>query len=149
MGLGPLESDGMTDDDFRVDGIDHVALTVPDRGEAAEWYADVLGLERLEDYDLWADPGGPLVVSSDGGETMLALSAGSREEPELRHLAFRTDGEGFLTCVDRLAARPDVAVEGRGDVVDHDLSYSVYFEDPYGHRFEVTTYDYERVAAGL
>lgn len=153
-------------DDFRVDGIDHVALTVPDTREAAAWYDDVLGLEPLPEFDSWATGGGPLVVSSDGGErsettrpssdgtsdggeTSLALFAGDPDEPELRHLAFGVDADGFRTFLDRAAAREDVAVDGPGDVVDHDLSWSVYFDDPWGHRFEVTTYDYEAVSEWL
>jgi catechol 2,3-dioxygenase-like lactoylglutathione lyase family enzyme len=34
----------MTENTFRVDGIDHVELSVPDRYDAAEWYNEVLGL---------------------------------------------------------------------------------------------------------
>lgn len=136
-------------DDFRVDGIDHVALTVPDRHEAAEWYGDVLGLDSLDEYEMWADRGGPLVVSSDGGRTMLALFDGESGDSGPRHLAFRTDGAGFIEFLDRLGDLADVDAEGREDVVDHDLSFSVYFQDPYGHRFEVTTYDYDHVAAAL
>lgn len=136
-------------DDFRVDGIDHVALTVPDHAEAAAWYDDVLGLEPLPEFDSWATGGGPLVVSSDDGATSLALFSGDPDEPELRHVAFEVDGEGFETFLDRAADRDDLTVDGSGDVVDHDLSWSVYFDDPWGHRFEVTTYDYEAVAAWL
>jgi catechol 2,3-dioxygenase-like lactoylglutathione lyase family enzyme len=136
-------------DDFRVDGIDHVALTVPDPREAAEWYDRVLGLEPLAAFEQWADGGGPLVVSSDDGATSLALFAGDRDAPELRHLAFRVDADSFLTFLDRAAGMDDVAVDGAGDVVDHDLSWSVYFDDPWGHRFEVTTYEYDAVAAAL
>jgi catechol-2,3-dioxygenase len=137
----------MTDTGFQVDHIDHVALTVSDRYEAAGWYADVLGLEVCEEYESWADGNGPLVVSTDGGHTMLALFGGSPDGSDLRHLAFRTDGDSFLEFVDKLATRSDIDVGGRADVVDHDLSFSVYFSDPYDHQFEVTTYEYDRVAA--
>ena len=30
-------------------------------------------------------------------------------------------------------------------VVDHNLAYSIYFCDPYGHRLEVTTYEHDAV----
>ena len=33
---------------FRVDQIDHVEVFVPDRREAARWYAETLGLEEVE-----------------------------------------------------------------------------------------------------
>ncbi len=133
-------------DDFRVDGIDHVALTVPNPSDAAAWYDDVLGLEPLPAFDSWATGVGPLVVSSNGGETSLALFRGDPDDPELRHMAFGVDAEGFRTFLDRASGREDIAVDGHGDVVDHDLSWSVYFDDPWGHRFEVTTYDYDAVA---
>jgi catechol-2,3-dioxygenase len=35
------------------------------------------------------------------------------------------------------------------DVVDHDKSWSIYFNDPYGNPFEITTYDYETVRQQL
>lgn len=31
--------------------------------------------------------------------------------------------------------------------IDHGRSYSLYFSDPYGHRLEITTYDYDVVAS--
>jgi hypothetical protein len=34
-------------------------------------------------------------------------------------------------------------------VVDHDLAFSIYFCDPYGHRLEITTYEHEAVREGL
>ena len=34
-------------------------------------------------------------------------------------------------------------------VVDHAKAYSVYFSDPYGHQFEITTYDHDEVERGF
>jgi hypothetical protein len=34
-------------------------------------------------------------------------------------------------------------------VVDHQQAYSIYFDDPWGHLLEVTTYDYDETAAWL
>jgi catechol 2,3-dioxygenase-like lactoylglutathione lyase family enzyme len=62
---------------FSVLGIDHVEMFVPDRYEAAKWYDAILGLHILSDYEEWArDPGGPLMISSDNGNTKLALFTG-------------------------------------------------------------------------
>lgn len=141
----------MSESDFRVDGIDHVELDVPDPDEAARWYEDALGLTVCEEYEQWAEAEGPLMISSDGGATKLALfegEPGTDGEPTgYTRVAYRTDADGFLAFVDGDA--PGVESAGRADVVDHDLSFSVYFEDPYGHRCEVTTYEYERVAERL
>jgi hypothetical protein len=34
-------------------------------------------------------------------------------------------------------------------VVDHQQAYSIYFDDPYGHQLEVTTYEYDDTSAWL
>lgn len=141
---------------FRVQQIDHVELFVPDQYEAAGWYRDIFGLEILKDFEHWAN-GGPLMISSNDGGTMLALfrgePPGQRGTIGYRRVAFRVDGEGFLEFLDRLEAHPVNTSRGeplkRSDVSDHGLSYSVYFLDPWGHPYEITTYDYDLVQARL
>ena len=143
--------------DFRVQQIDHVELFVPDRYQAAKWYRDVLGLEILPDYELWAVKGGPLMISSDGGSTKLALFEGEAQgaHPPVGHhrVAFRVSGVGFVEFLDRLDT---VTVHNHEDqqvnrrhVVDHGRAFSMYFCDPYGNRCEITTYDYDDVASKL
>ncbi len=137
---------------FRVQQIDHVELFVPDQYEAARWYAEIFGLEILKDYEHWAD-GGPLMISSNGGGTMLALfkgePPGTRGTVGYRRVAFRVDGAGFLEFLKRLDSHPLFDAGGArltaADVVDHELSWSIYFNDPWGHPFEVTTYEYALV----
>jgi catechol 2,3-dioxygenase-like lactoylglutathione lyase family enzyme len=86
---------------FRVDQIDHVELFVPDRHEAAAWYQRVLGLNIVAEYEHWAaDPRGPLMISSDGGHTKLALfqgtPQGSRETAGFHLVAFRVGAVNFV-----------------------------------------------------
>lgn len=133
----------------RIDGIDHVALGVPDRQSAADWYEEVLGMTPREEYELWADRGGPLVISGTDHGSSIALFGTETEDPGPLHLAFGVDGSTFLEFIASLSERQDVAVDGPADVVDHDLSLSVYFTDPFGHDLEVTTYDYDQVAGDL
>ena len=61
---------------FKVLQIDHVELFVPDRYEAARWYEHTLGLQVVPECEPWAAGGGPLMISSDGGSTKLALFEG-------------------------------------------------------------------------
>lgn len=142
---------------FRVSQIDHVEVFVPDRYEAARWYADVLGLTILPEHEDWAGPGGPLMISSDGGRTMVALFEG---EPQGEHevagmirVAFRVDAAGFRQFLDRLEEIPVLDHTGvrvtAGQVRDHHKAFSVYFCDPWGNRYEVTTYDYTEAQATL
>lgn len=143
---------------FRVLQIDHVELFVPDRHEAAQWYQRVLGLEILAEYEQWAaDIRGPLMISSDDGNTKLALFEGAPPGPGqasgFRLVAFRVGAAGFIRFLERLG---DLQLKDHRDqavtvdsVIDHAKAYSVYFSDPYGHRFEVTTYEYEASRVAL
>lgn len=139
----------MTDDGFRVDGIDHVELSVPDRYEAAAWYEEALGFEVVDEFEHWAELSAyPLMISSDDGETMLALFEGSPSPGAggFQRVAFRASGEDFLTFLDRAEAVPEIDARGGGSVRDFGSAYSVFFSDPYGYAFEVTTYECDVVS---
>ncbi len=141
-------------DRFRVQQIDHVELFVPDRYEAAKWCGRVFGLEIMHDYEDWATDGGPLMVSSDDGGTMLALfegePQGTRKAAGFRRVAFRVAGPDFLRFLDRLPELGLLAGDGnrvsRDLVEDHGRAHSIYLCDPYGNPFEITTYDYDYVS---
>jgi catechol 2,3-dioxygenase-like lactoylglutathione lyase family enzyme len=135
--------------EFIVDQIDHVELFVPDRRDAAGWYRQVLGLTIVGEYEHWAnDPKGPLMISSDGGSTKLALfegrAQGERETAGWHLVAFRVSGANFERFLERLDELTLTDHHGetvsRGSVKDHGLAQSIYFNDPYGHRLELTTY---------
>ena len=125
--------------------IDHLEVFVPDRREAAAWYGTVLGFEILRQHEHWAVEGGPLMISNDGGDTMLALfegePQGSQEVHGWRRLALRADAEGLMAFLRSSSAWRDAPL-GSADVRDHGKAFSVYFRDPYGNLLEVTTYDY-------
>jgi catechol 2,3-dioxygenase-like lactoylglutathione lyase family enzyme len=102
--------------------LDHVHIRVPNREEAAQWYAQHLGFERVEKFDFWAKgfEGGPLQISADNGQTTLALfeaSDGHPMIPQQTGVAFSVDAElgGLL---DR--ARRDVERE-LGDSVERNV----------------------------
>jgi catechol 2,3-dioxygenase-like lactoylglutathione lyase family enzyme len=142
---------------FRVDQIDHVELFVPDRYAAARWYEQALGLRILPEHEHWAGPGGPLMISSDGGRTKLALfegePRGSRPTAGHHRVAFRVSGAGFIQFLEHVREVPVYTDSGESirhlPPVDHGKAYSVYFCDPYGNRFEITSYDYPEIEAGL
>jgi len=87
---------------FRMGRLDHVHIRVPDRAEAARWYAEHLGFEPVEAFDFWASgfEGGPLQISADGGRTMLALfevSEGHPMVPQQTGVAFSVDADSFMS----------------------------------------------------
>jgi catechol 2,3-dioxygenase-like lactoylglutathione lyase family enzyme len=139
------------DTGFRVEQIDHVEVLVPNVEKAAEWYERVLGLAPVPDLP-WSEP---VMLSSDGGSTKLALFEGRPQEGNVgwRRVAFRVSGTGFREILSRLddvsVFAPGGSRVGADDVVDHEVSFSIYFTDPFGNRLEITTYDYEEVATAL
>jgi catechol 2,3-dioxygenase-like lactoylglutathione lyase family enzyme len=145
-------------DRFQVDQIDHIEVFVPDRYEAAQWYEKVLGLKIVKGFKRWSyNPHGPLMIATPKAKTKLALFNG---EPQLRRktagshcLAFRVSGKNFLKFLDVLKDLKLPDDSGRiltsSDYHDYTKAFSIYFCDPWGHRFEITTYEHETVRANL
>lgn len=125
---------------FALEGIDHVALTVSDVERAAAWYEEVLGFERLHP-GMWG--GVPTFVGK--GTTALALFPARTEKGaspprgaaiRMLHLAFRATRQDFLAAQSELRKRR-ISFEFQ----NHEISHSIYFEDPDGHELEITTYE--------
>ena len=124
---------------FKIEALDHVALSVRDLERSARWYADVLGFKRQHE-GMW--DGTPIFVGN--GHAAIALfpardKAGStshdRAKVRTLHFAFRADRENFLRAQDELRKR---AIPF--DFQNHEISHSIYFRDPDGHQIEITTY---------
>jgi catechol 2,3-dioxygenase-like lactoylglutathione lyase family enzyme len=125
---------------MQLDGIDHVALSVRDVERAAKWYTDVLGFERRY-AEVWN--GVPTFMAK--GSTAVALFPTDKDHPQTQkrgseagilHLAFRADAGNFAAAQKEL--------NGRGikfTFQDHEISHSIYFRDPDGHKLEITTYE--------
>jgi catechol 2,3-dioxygenase-like lactoylglutathione lyase family enzyme len=148
----------MNDDNFRIEQVDNVTIFVPDRYEEAKWLEEVLGLEICPEHEeLVEDEEDPLMVSTDSAETKIAVC---KEQPEQsletdihRHIGFRVSGNEFLRFLDRLGklSLPDADGQQvtRDDIIDFGFSFAIHFYDPHGNQFELTTYDYQDIAAAL
>lgn len=135
--------------------LDHVHIRVPDRAEAAHWYAEHLGFEPVDSFEFWATgfEGGPLQMSADGGQTMLALFEASAAHPMVPHqtgVAFSVDADSFIAFARSLPCGID-GPDGRPlvvtDLVDFDLCWAFDLTDPWGNLYELNCYEYERVRA--
>ena len=142
---------------FRMGRLDHVHIRVPNRTEAAEWYAKHLGFEAVERYDFWANgfDGGPLQISADGGETMLALFEVSEGHPMVAQttgVAFSVDAETFIAFTRSLPGEIN-SPEGRpllpDDMIDFDMCWAFDLADPWGNQYELNCYDYARIKTEL
>jgi catechol 2,3-dioxygenase-like lactoylglutathione lyase family enzyme len=124
--------------------IDHIHIYVSDRSAAEHWYRAVMGLTRVEEFAFWATDGGPLTLANASGEIHLALF----ERPtQSRHatIAFGVTAEHFLAWREHLRGIPALAVE----LADHSISWSLYFCDPDGNPYEITSYEYQSLAPQL
>jgi catechol 2,3-dioxygenase-like lactoylglutathione lyase family enzyme len=137
--------------EFRVERLDHVHVTVKDRGRAVAWYCDVFGLSKQYDYTEHGDARGPVVLAAEDGETHLALFESKAATPNSQVVAFRTDAKGlkaFLARLNDLDLRdPKGQRVTAADVADHGTSWSIYFCDSDGNPYEITTYDYAEFAS--
>jgi catechol 2,3-dioxygenase-like lactoylglutathione lyase family enzyme len=119
---------------FRTEGLDHVAVAVADLDRSEDFYREVLGLERV--IPEW-DP--PRVMAS-GGSGIAMFPEGDdfpgETAPHILHIALRVDRDAFE------AAQAELAERGiETSFSDHGAAHSIYFEDPDGHRLELTTYE--------
>lgn len=124
--------------------IDHIHIYVSDRSAAEAWYRNVLGFVRDEELAFWAADGGPLTLTDASGAIHLALF----ERPaQGRHatIAFSVTADEFMAWREHLRGFSDLAVT----LEDHDVSWSLYFHDPDGNPYEITSYEYASLATLL
>jgi hypothetical protein len=137
--------------------LDHVHIRVPNRAEAAKWYAEHLGFEPVEAYEFWATgfEGGPLQISADGGQTTLALFEASEGHPMVAQktgVAFSVDAEIFMSfarslpCGINNASGESLEIS---DLVDFDMCWAFDLVDPWGNMYELNCYDYDAVRSQL
>jgi catechol 2,3-dioxygenase-like lactoylglutathione lyase family enzyme len=124
----------------KLEGLDHVAIAVADVEKSAQWYVDVLGFER-QHPGMWG--GTPVFVGNDHASVALfPKQAEQHGRGTVRHFAFRTSGDEFEAAQRELRER-----RIDFDFEDHEITHSIYFHDPDGHKIEVTTYDVVRPPA--
>ena len=125
---------------FELEGLDHVALGVQDVERSADWYVEVLGFERRY-QGMWN--GIPVFIGK--GKTAIALfparnqsknPSTSRPTAGMLHLALRANRHNFLAAQRELEKR---GIEFQFQ--DHEISHSIYFQDPDGIKLEITTYE--------
>ena len=121
----------------KLKNIDHIHIFVTDRQEALKWYRTFLGLKPVKNLLFWAKTG-PLTIGNEEGSIHIALFKGEPKENR-SVVAFNTSGKEFINWHKKIN---DVA-DGNIEVVDHSVSFSIYFQDPYGNPYVITCYDYE------
>ncbi|MEL0254447.1 MAG: VOC family protein [Burkholderiaceae bacterium] len=123
---------------FKVDFLDHVAISVSDIEKSVEWYEKVIGLKKhiVPEWD-----GYPVMMLA--GKTGLAIfPAKSKEKipsliPEdirIKHFAFNVDKSNFKLAIEKFKA-----LKIPFSIQDHYYFNSIYVKDLDGHEVELTT----------
>ena len=125
---------------FSLKQIDHVAITVKDMEQSEKWYREVLGGKRCYEGH-WEGP--PVFVEIGGSsialfpcESDVTINHTHHKAIAIQHFAFNTDVINFKKAQEELRQKKiDFHFS------DHEISHSIYFNDPDGHEIEITTYD--------
>jgi RimJ/RimL family protein N-acetyltransferase/catechol 2,3-dioxygenase-like lactoylglutathione lyase family enzyme len=121
----------------RLHAVDHIHVFVADRAAAEGWYRRVLGLVRKPELAFWADEGGPLTLTNADDSVHIALFERPRQ-PCRSTVALRVGAVELHAWRQHLAA----ALGQAPALEDHAVAWSIYFSDPDGNPYEITTYEH-------
>jgi catechol-2,3-dioxygenase len=124
--------------------IDHVHVYVADRVASEKWYERLLGFTRMKEFEVWAIDGGPLTIQNSAGTVHIALFEGSPVKNRST-IALGVNAIEYIAWKYHLAQ----ALGEPASSEDHGLSLSLYFADPDGNPYEITTYEHEAVRRAL
>ncbi len=124
----------------KLDKIDHIHIYAPDRLSAEQWYKEVLGFTRVQSLECWFLEGGPLTLENGGVHIALFESDILKNTT----VAFSVDATNYVEWKVQLDKHGIAFRES-----DHELSWSIYFNDPYGNPYEITSYEHEEIRKGV
>jgi len=138
--------------DFSIEDVDHIEIFVEDRIKAAKWYEKIFGLSIIKEYELWSSIG-PLFIGNKDKSVKLAMFEGKKDnDGSINRMAFRTSGKNFVDFITRIVDMQVFFLKHRvtkENLVDHEISYSIYFEDLDGNKLELTCYEYDFVKSKI
>ncbi|WP_305806979.1 VOC family protein, partial [Stenotrophomonas sp. YIM B06876] len=112
-----------------------------DRAAAEHWYESTLGLRRQPELAFWASDRGPLTITNAEGTVHLALF----ERPHEKCRSVIALGVSAQELFDWQRHLTEVLGE-KPVLEDHGTSWSLYFRDPDGNPYEITTCEHEAFA---
>lgn len=125
-----------------IQAFDHIHVYVADRAAAEAWYRQVLGFTRIPELAFWAEGGGPLTVQNASGSVHIALFERPRQACRST-IALRVGASGYREWKQHLHA----VLAGKVNEEDHEAALSLYFSDPDGNPYEITTYEVAQAKA--
>ena len=97
-----------------------------------------MGMTRKPELESWAVDGGPLTLQDSTDQVHIELFERPRQINRAT-VALRVSGSAYHEWRAHLQTVAGLELSEE----DHDLSVSLYFSDPDGNPYEITTYDCE------
>ncbi|HUF37947.1 MAG TPA: VOC family protein [Anaerolineales bacterium] len=134
---------------IQTQGVHHITLIGASRQVSIDFWEGVLGmpfifeqpnLDSPNDSHLYFDPGDGRLVTVFTNESRPADSSPNPEGiGNLHHIAFSVSRSTFIETESRLNER---GIRNTGEI-DRGFMYSIYFRDPLGQLFELSSYKFE------
>lgn len=123
---------------FRINCLDHVAITAKDMKTSADWYERVLGLKRYDVPEWGRAP--VFLLAGTTGIALFPAKPGKGDEPSYKSIPVRIDHLAFnISKTEFENARKHYDDLGIPYTVsDHIHFHSIYTKDPDGHTVELT-----------
>jgi catechol 2,3-dioxygenase-like lactoylglutathione lyase family enzyme len=120
-----------------VSSFHHVAMTVRDGAQSAQWYHQVFGFELVQKFTrTWLVGRGSCnlgLTELPNGHPVEELNA----KIAIQHIAFHVEPDEFASAVQALK---DLGIPFEGPDESGVAGPSVFFHDPDGHELEITAY---------
>ena len=102
-----------------------------------KWYEKIFAFHPIEELGMWTKTG-PLFTGNDEQTVKIALFKDNRDDDGLINgIAFGTSDKKFVDFVNNVDALDLFSFQDAipsDNVVDHDISFSIYFDDPDGNK---------------
>jgi catechol 2,3-dioxygenase-like lactoylglutathione lyase family enzyme len=134
---------------IQTQGVHHITLVGATRQATIDFWEGVLGmpfvfeqpnLDNPDESHLYFDPGDGRLITVFTNETREIDPTPNPEDiGNLHHIAFSVSRSTFIEAARRLDER---GIKNTGEI-DRGFMYSIYFRDPVGQRYELSSYKFE------
>jgi glyoxalase family protein len=134
---------------IQTQGVHHITIVGATRQSAIDFWEGVLGmpfifeqpnLDNADESHLYFDPGdGRLITIFTNEGREIENTPNPEGIGNLHHIAFSVSRSTFIETEKRLNER---GIKNTGEI-DRGFMYSIYFRDPLGQRYELSSYKFE------
>ena len=98
-------------------------------------------MSPIAELEFWAKDGGPLTISDAGGSVHIAIFESAPMKCRST-IALGVGAAEFMEWKRHLSEKLERELRAE----DHEVSWSLYFNDPDGNPYEITAYEYQVLA---